>query len=364
MNILITNQSLAVRAGTEPYVRDLARALQSLGHMVFGYSSDPGQPERLLERDLIAVATDLENLPIRPDVIHANHHLDAFTALTALPGVPAIYQEHGGLWQDMPPVHPRIHHHLAPSRRFAGTMAANGHLPGSRVSVFPLAVDGARFGRIREPVATPRRALCINKYFGEDSRVIQMVKDAAARRGLALDFAGREFGCKHEEAESILPEYDVVFAGGQAAAEALACGCAVVTMGSAGLGGMVTPDNFECLRDAGFDPEPGASPVDSDDLADLLGGYAAENCLSLARRIRVESDFPAAVQRLIGLYEEVMERQKSAVTDVLAEMSATARYLAKIAPGIYKVNYQKTGLMQPSIVWKPTTLPTGDNPQK
>lgn len=364
MKILITNQSLAVRAGTEPYVRDLARALQSLGHMVFVYSSDPGQGERLLERDLIAVATDLANLPIQPDIIHANHHLDAFTALTALPGVPAIYQEHGGLWQDAPPLHPRIRHYFAPSSHLAATMAVNGRLPASCVSVIPPAVDGARFFRLRDPVVPPKRALFINRYFAENGPTIQKIKDGADRCGVVVDFVGREFGCKHEEAESILPDYDLVFASGQSAAEALACGCAVVTVGSGGFGALVTPENFDHLMDEGFALVPGTIPVAFESLADLLHEHVAETCLPLARKIRAEADFPSAVQRMIAIYEEVVESQNHATTDLPAEMLATSRYLAKISPGIIKVNYQKAGLMQPSIVWKPTTLPSGDNPQK
>src|ERR1039457_3480393 len=91
MKILITSNNVEGRGGTESFVRTLARGLESVGHSVMAYSSDPGQGERLLENDVVPVATDLENLPFLPDVIHAQHHLDTMTALTALPGVPAVH---------------------------------------------------------------------------------------------------------------------------------------------------------------------------------------------------------------------------------------------------------------------------------
>ena len=95
MRVLITNNRLDLRGGAEMFVRDLARGLQARGHSGLAYSSDLGQGERLLESDPVAVTTDLENLVFRPDIIHAQHHLDAMTALGALQGVPALYHCHG-----------------------------------------------------------------------------------------------------------------------------------------------------------------------------------------------------------------------------------------------------------------------------
>ena len=103
MRILITNERLDQRAGSDLFIRDLARGLQKLGHFVIAYSSDPREQPRLLERDSISVSTDLERLPFRPDIIHARHHLDAMTAVMALPGVPAIHHCIGAAWSILPP---------------------------------------------------------------------------------------------------------------------------------------------------------------------------------------------------------------------------------------------------------------------
>ncbi|MEZ5284643.1 MAG: hypothetical protein R2712_07525 [Vicinamibacterales bacterium] len=59
MRVLITNTRLEGRGGTETFVRQLARGLQARGHSVLAYCSDPSAQARLLENDVIPVATDL-----------------------------------------------------------------------------------------------------------------------------------------------------------------------------------------------------------------------------------------------------------------------------------------------------------------
>src|SRR4030095_9893124 len=102
MRILITNHSLDERGGVQTAVRTLARGLERLGHSVMAFGSDLHEGARLTQNDVIPVATDLEGLAFAPDIIHAQHHLDGMTALTALPGVPAIFHCHGATWRGTP----------------------------------------------------------------------------------------------------------------------------------------------------------------------------------------------------------------------------------------------------------------------
>ena len=163
MRVLLTNNTLTVRGGAEAFVRDLARALQRRGHRVMAYTSDPAAQPRLLENDPVPVATDLERLPLRPDVIHAQHHLDAMTALAALPGVPAIYHCHGAVWRECPPLHPRIHRYAAVTPTLAERLSVEYALAPERVRVVPNGVDLERFAvPARPPRATgPVTILCV-----------------------------------------------------------------------------------------------------------------------------------------------------------------------------------------------------------
>ncbi len=345
-------------------MRDLARALQGRGHLVFGFSSDPGQRERLLERDLIAVATALEHLPFRPDVIHAQHHLDAMTALTALPDVPCLYHEHGGPGQEVPPVHPRIYRYLAASHPLAKGMQA--HLGANAAEVTPWLhpVDSARFQKVRNLPPNPARALFINAHFPETGKSVPLLRETAERCGLALDLAGREFGCGSEEAEEILPQYDVVIASGQMAAEAVACGCAVITYGPAGFGEMVGTENYERLRKENFTPGASATPTPFDQLELLLRAYQAPAGRPLAESIRADGDLPRAVDQLLEIYQQVISRHAQTKPNPRAEMNATARYLRHLAPGIMRANNHPHGLMRSKVTWVPTASPSGRNPQK
>ncbi|MBP7948972.1 MAG: hypothetical protein KA004_04900 [Verrucomicrobiales bacterium] len=366
MNILLTNESLAVRPATEPFVRDLARHLQERGHLVFVASSDPGHRERLLERDLIAVAGDLENLPIRPDIIHALHPLDAMTALTALPGVPAVYHDRGSFWQNLPPRHPRLLHHLLPSRGLLEQLRAPLEQAGATCSHFPISVATDRFTLVREPPGALRRALFINHHLLPDGDTLQAFAAVARSLDLSLDIAGIEFGCGREEAERILPAYDLVFAAGQNAADALACGCAVVVTGANGFGGMVTGENLELWHDQGFHPAHGSTPpIPFAELRSVLRAYQCGNHIALAQRLRRAATFTAAVDRLEALYAEIIQRHATAPpchSD--EEMRAISCYLRGIAPKIMFANFSHTGLMQPRISWVPSTVGPGIFPQK
>ncbi|QEY73376.1 glycosyltransferase family 4 protein [Pseudomonas denitrificans (nom. rej.)] len=85
LRVLITNNTLGNRAGSELYVRDLALALLRRGHLPVAYSSQLGDVAEELRRATIPVIDDLNALNIPPDVIHGQHHLDATTAMLHFP---------------------------------------------------------------------------------------------------------------------------------------------------------------------------------------------------------------------------------------------------------------------------------------
>src|SRR5205823_6390907 len=114
LRILITNNSLAMRAGSELYVRDLATALLARGHTPIAYSTELGDVARELRAATVPVIDDLEALGAAPDLIHGQHHLETMTAILRFPGVPAIYVCHGWApWQEAPPRSPRILRYVA-----------------------------------------------------------------------------------------------------------------------------------------------------------------------------------------------------------------------------------------------------------
>ena len=67
--ILITNNTLANRAGSELYARDLAVALMKRGHFPVMYSTELGDVAEDLRRATIPVIDDLNKLSVPPDEI-------------------------------------------------------------------------------------------------------------------------------------------------------------------------------------------------------------------------------------------------------------------------------------------------------
>ncbi len=76
LRVLITNNTLANRAGSELYVRDLATALLARGHKPVAYSTVLGEVADELRAATIPVINDLALLTAQPDIIHGQHHYE------------------------------------------------------------------------------------------------------------------------------------------------------------------------------------------------------------------------------------------------------------------------------------------------
>ena len=332
MRVLITNNVLARRGGIETFGRQLARGLEARGHSVVAYSSDPRQGERLLETDVMPVVTDLERLPFRPDVIHGQHHLDTMTALNALPGVPAIYQSHGAVWRTWCPKHPRIYRYVTVSSTLRERVIAESCLDPERVEVLLNGVDLKRFAWVRRPSATPLRALLFNSRHEEGSATVAAIREAAARTGLELDLMGFHFATSTDEPEKLLPAYDIVFASGLSAIEALASGCAVVVLGRSSCGDMVLEENFDRFRRTNFSIATNSPPPSVAHIEAQIRRYSAPDCERVTARIRREADFELSIDRLLIAYEAAIGENASRPSDLNAELLANFHYLRAIVP--------------------------------
>ncbi|MEO7932477.1 MAG: glycosyltransferase [Chthoniobacterales bacterium] len=332
MRVLITNNTLHVRGGAESFMRDLAGDLQNCGHSVMVYSADPQDADHFRGIDVIQSVDDLENLPEPPDIIHAQHHMDAMTALTALPNIPAIYHCHGAVWRESVPKHPRIHHYLAMSRTLRERMMIEYNLTPDSVDVFLNGVDPRRFCQVRKLPQRPRRGLFYNKFSHRNSPNALAVESAAAAMGIELDWIGRNFERMIGDPENILPNYDVVFASGRSAIEALACGCAVVVLGRTSCGEMVTPANFDRYRQVNFSIAVNSPPPSVEEISRQLLHFSPARCKLVTERIRIEADSRDAVRTLTALYERVIERHRTTKIDVREELLALSHYMRRLVP--------------------------------
>lgn len=313
LRILITNQELWPLSGTVLYVRDLALELRRQGHVPVVFSLTIGEVVRELREAGVLVTDRLRHLDRRPDIIQGHHHAQTMAAVRNWPDVPAVSVCHDHTSPlDRTPFHPRIRRYAGVSRVCVARQVADG-VPSSKTGLALNWVDTDRF-RARDPLpARPRRALVFSNY-AHSGNYLPAVQQACADCGLALDVVGISSGQAALRPEAILGRYDIVFAKAKAAIEAMAVGTAVVLCDSAGLGPMVLSDAFDALRPMNFGFEALAAPISPSGLVQEILRYDAVDAARVRDRVRAEASLPGAVERLTGLYRDVIaEHRRSGV---------------------------------------------------
>lgn len=332
LRVLITNNTLAGRAGSELYVRDLALALLARGHRPVALSMHPGAVAAELRAATVPAIDHPRRLGEPPDIIHAHHHLDTAIALCAFPDAPAVYVCHGWApWEEAPPRLARIRRYLAVDEVCRERLVAEHGFAPAEVEVLPNFVDLARFTPRPPLPAAPRRALL----FANSARGDGYAAAVAAACGqceVELDVCGAGVGRPVEAPEAILGRYDVVFAKARAALEAMAVGCAVILCDESGAGPLVTADRFDELRPLNFGVRTLRHAHAAEYLAGQLRHYDAADAAAVCARVRAVAGMDAAIDRLVALYAEVVAEAHGTVSDRRDELRQYGEYLRWLAP--------------------------------
>ena len=275
---------------------------------------------------------DLERLSAPPDLIHGQHHLETMTALLRFPEAPCVFVCHGSLpWEEEPPRFPRIRRYVAVDEATHDRLAAAG-IAGDRIATVLNFVDLERF-RPRPPLPPrPRRALAFGNGLSE-ATALPALRAACAEAGVELDASGLAAGRPLARPESVLPGYDLVFAKGRAALEAMAVGAAVVLLDAERSGPMVTAAELDRLRSVNFGLRALTAPVDAEAIGRQIARYDPADAARVAARVRAEASLEAAVDRLSALYREAAaEPVGRSAAEAAAEARAAADYLAWLNP--------------------------------
>jgi len=326
LRVLITNISLASRSGTGMYVRDLALGLHCRGHQVVAYSPRLGELAAQLSNDSIPVVDRLDRITEPPDVIHGHHSLETMAALLHFPTVPAIFVCHDcSSWHDTAPRFPRIRQYVAVDHACQERLTMRDGISSQQVRVLYNGVDMRRF-KPRGPLPKClKRALIISNY--ADSRTVQPIREACIQAGITLDIIGDKFGGSCLQPELRLPEYDLVFAKGRCAWEALSVGAAVVVCDAKGIGPLVTVAELDRLSRWNFGRRLLTNPIRIDTVRRQIARYDAVDANNVHNRIRAMSDIERLLDQLIALYQEVIEEQRESIPNANAESIAAAELL-------------------------------------
>jgi hypothetical protein len=329
LTVLITNVRLDGRTGTETWVQDAARELQRQGHRPVVYTPRGGPIAEAIRRDSIPVLGDPRDLAEPPDVIHGHHTNPTLTALLAFPRTPAVLFIHDwDAWHDRPLRHPRIRR-IAPVDATCADRALEEGFATEEVELVPNFVDLLRFSPRGVLPARPRRALLFDNQ-AHPTNHGGIIAAACEGAGITLDIAGAAAGTATDRPEEVLGEYDLVFAKGKAALEAMASGCAVILVNGRGVGGRVTSESFTAMRRLNFGRRLMREPVRPGVLAAHIAAYDAGDAAAVTARVRDECSLSATVTRLVGLYREVIAEQATAEDARDRELRDLGAYLRSI----------------------------------
>ena len=333
LRILITNNTLQHRAGSELYVRDVATSLLSRGHTPISYSTTLGEVAAELRAATIPVIDDLEALATPPDIIHGQHHLETMTALLRFPEVPAVYFCHGWMpWEETPPRFPRIMRYVAVDHTCRDRLVYENAIPEEQVTVLLNFVDLARFKPRSSLPAHPARALVFSNNAAEETYV-GPIKEACRRARIQVDTIGISSGNVVAHPEALVVNYDIVFAKGRAALESLAVGAAVVLCDAAGLGPLVTARELDRLRPLNFGIRALSEPISVDGIERQIALYDSRDAAEVSQRIRATAGRDEAIDRIEALYQDAIKEFRSrADSDARSELLASSRYLRSLGP--------------------------------
>jgi hypothetical protein len=177
----------------------------------------------------------------------------------------------------------------------------------------------------------PARALV----FSSDSRVhLPAIRRACDAEGIQVDAIGDLGADSVERPELALGRYDLVFAKGRAALEAIATGAAVVLCDRWGVGPMVTTAEFDRLRPLNFGYRTLQDPLVPAVIRREIGRYDPRDAEAVSRRLRSVADAGAVIDHLVDLYREVIaEYGRPPAGDVhVTELRAAATYLTSLGP--------------------------------
>lgn len=333
LRILLTNNTLASRAGTELYVRDVAIELMRRGHQPVVYSTQLGEVADEIRSATVPVIGSLEALGEAPDIIHAHHNYEAVAAIMRFPHIPAVSFCHGWTpFEEKPLRFPQVRRYVAVSEVCRERLIAEGGIPARRVELLPNFFDGKLFPRRAPLPRAPRLAVSFSNGIGQDSG-LSLMRNACRRCAIQLDSIGKASGRTESHPGKALAKYDIVFARGRCAIEAMAVGAAVVLCDVGRLGPMVASGNFWKLRSMNFALRSLSEPFTENGLTEAIRTYDASDAEAVSAIVRRECEMQGAVDRLLAIYENAIEEARQEGPVPASECSrALVLHLEQSAP--------------------------------
>ena len=338
MRILLTNNAIAERTGSELYLCEVAEELQARGHEPMCFSLNLGPLAERLRALGILVTDDLRALPEVPEVIHGQHFIETTLAAMTYRKVPVISFCHGPeAWQEMGCQLPNVVRWVAVDQACRRRLIEDEGIDAEKLTMLLNHFDERKFAARSPLPAKPRRALIMSNYLHPTHPAVAAISEACVVRGIELTMAGANLGGVVENMGDFLAQFDLVFAKARTAIEALAVGCAVLPVDYFGAGRMVRSEIFDELRPFNFGYQSMTFPLDADYLGKEIDRYDAEDAAFVFKRIREEATLEKTMQSLLALYQEAAEQRSSLMeydpSVAAADFMRFQLYLSKMPMG-------------------------------
>ena len=315
MKILMTNNALGSREGSESYLETVSAELRRLGHDVTFYSPRCGQMADRLREQGFEVVDDAGRLPRDLDVVHGQHTNALALVREHRPTLPLVFAAHSwAISVEDPVAELGAGAYLAFNELTRRRLAAHAATAGSEIVRLTQPVEVSFADGARDPVdVVPRRAVAV-------SRRMTTVTDRLARAcaGLGIEFR-RVGGADSESPDPRLDmlEADIVFAMGRTALEGMAAARAVFVVDETSFGGWVDTSSYAALEADGFTGLGlGGLPSQADpavDLEELLRSYDPDLGTQARRLVVRHHAAQHHAAALVDLYTTVADSGASPV---------------------------------------------------
>ena len=307
MKILITNNRLEGRGGTESYIETVMVALRHLGHEVIAYSPGLGEVARNLRELGFEVLDDPSDLPSGIDVIHGQHANAVAQVRRVLPSVPLVFVSHSWfITMEDPCIDLGPAALVALNDRIETRLRSMAFAPDVRVHRLRQPIEIGFFqGNRRPPADRARSALLVSRKIRGR---LSSIHEACERAGIEL----RTLRGESPDPRLEMAAADIVMASGRSALESMSMARPTLLLDQTACGGWITEDSWAEIEGDGFGTADRlGSLTDLDALLAMYSPEFGEQARVLAAHQHAAQDHASA---LVEIYRSVAAIRSSEVT--------------------------------------------------
>ncbi|MCG6205017.1 hypothetical protein LPW26_10245 [Rhodopseudomonas sp. HC1] len=314
LRVALSNVALDGFTGSELWTVEAAQFLSSAGAAVIVYSPRIGRVAKLLSESGIFVTSSVEEVvDFCPSVLHVNHFEAVRPLVDRLVGHARIVNMiHGLLPRPGLPGNENVDRYCSVSIHAKAKVHILTNTPWPDIDILPNSFDERRFTSTGDPARFGRALLYSSRTTPQHREKLRSV---LAGYGLELEHLGQG-GTPTTEPENLLPQFDVIFAVGRSAIEALASGAHVILWDAGIAGPAVTASNFWQCVTANFALAANVLTwryIENPDAPQWIGtqlSHGSEDArVATTRLTRNHLNLSRAGLRLLALYQRVLNSE-------------------------------------------------------